>query len=388
MLKRKITRKRKIIYIILGSFLILLIAARIALPYILLKAVNRELKKIPGYTGQVDDLDVALIRGAYKLKGLNLMKTGGKVPVPFFSADIVDLSIEWKALFHGRIVGKIIVDHAVLNFVKGPTEETSQTKIDRKWTTVVDHLMPLKLNRFEINNSEIHYRDFHTKPKVDIFTKDVHIIAQNLSNVNKNNEELPSTAEGTATVYGGHAKVTMKLNPLNNSPTFDAKAEMVGLDITHLNNYLEAYGKLDVKQGTISIYTEAEAKDKKIIGYTKPIIKDLKVVNWEKDKDQPLKLAWEAVVGAVAWIFKNHEKDQLATRAEFEGDIKNPDVNTWYIIGQILKNAFIQALYPALENSVNINQLNSKKQPETEMKKQLEASSKDFPGKSKKSEKK
>ncbi|MFI5152963.1 MAG: DUF748 domain-containing protein [Chitinophagales bacterium] len=378
MRKGKISGKRKFLVIILGSLLILLIAARIALPYILLRAVNRELTKIPGYTGKVDDLDVSLIRGAYKLKGLNLVKTGGKVPVPFFSADIIDLSIQWNALLHGRIVGEIVVDHVVLNFVKGPTEETSQTKIDKKWTDVVDHLMPLKLNRFEIINSEIHYRDFYSKPKVDIYAKEVHILAQNLSNVNKNKEALPSTAEGTAKVYGGHAKVSMKLNPLNNSPTFDANAEMVGLDITNLNNFLEAYGKLDVKQGTISIYTEAAAKDKKIIGYTKPIIKDLKVVNWEKDKDQPLKLAWEAVVGTVAWIFKNHEKDQLATKAEFEGNIKNPDVSTWYIIGQLLQNAFIQALYPALENSVNVNQLNSRKMPDTELKKQYEKSSKGY----------
>jgi hypothetical protein len=61
------------------------------------------------------------------------------------------------------------------------------------------------------------------------------------------------------------------------------------------------------------------------------------------------------MVGAFNWVVKNHSKDQLATRAEFSGDLRDPNVDTWYIIGQVLRNGFIQALYPALENSVNIN---------------------------------
>ncbi len=50
----------------------------------------------------------------------------------------------------------------------------------------------------------------------------------------------------------------------------------------------------------------------------------MKVVNWEKDKDKPLKISYEAVAGAIAWIFKNHNKEQLATKVEFEGNIRNP----------------------------------------------------------------
>jgi len=343
------------------------------LPHFVLKWVNKELTKIPGYEGHVDDIDIALIRGAYKIKGLELNKTGGKIPVPFFAADVIDLSVEWRSLFHGRIVGKILVHHPTLNFVNGPTEATTQTKISKNWTDVVDDFMPLKLNRFEIFDGEIHYRDFHSSPKVNIYCKDVHIIAQNLSNVNKDKELLPSAVDATASVYGGHAKLEMKIDALNPVPTFDVKAELVGLDITNLNNFIDAYANLDVKQGTISIYTEAAAKNNKITGYTKPIIKDLKVVNWEKDKDKPLKIVWEVVVGAVAWVFKNHEKDQLATKAVFEGDLKDPSVDVWYLIGQILRNAFIQALYPALENSVNIHSLD-KKQPDTPLKREFEKS--------------
>ena len=350
-------RRRNLWLIILGSLLVILIAFRIALPYILLRFVNKELQTIPGYTGHVDDIDVHLIRGAYTIKTINLDKTGGKIPVPFFSAEVIDLSVEWSAIFHGRIVGKIIVRHPILNFAKGPTEETSQTGIPTKpWTKVVGDLMPLKLNRFEIFDGEVHYRDFYSTPKVNIYATDIHILAENLSNAKHQKEELPSTVEATCGgIYGGHADLHMKMDALNQYPTFSAKAELLDMDITKLNDFLSAYAKLTVRSGTISIYTEAAAKDQKITGYTKPIIKDLHVVNWKDDKGHPLKLAWEGLVGAVAWVIKNHGKDQLATRAEFSGDLKDPNVNTWYIIGQLLRNGFIQALYPALENDININ---------------------------------
>jgi hypothetical protein len=350
-------KTRKTLFIILGSLLVLLIAARIALPYILLKLVNKELQHIPGYTGHVDDIDVALIRGAYKIKNIKLEKTGGKIPVPFFSAPLIDLSIQWESLFHGRIVGEIEVDQPVLNFVKGPTEETSQTKIDSSWTDVVKKLMPLKLNKFEIVEGQIHYRDFHSKPAFDIYTNQVHILAENLNNAEKNKELLPSTITASADVYGGKATASMKMDALAKTPTFEGKAKLEGLNLANLNNFIDAFAKFDIKSGEISIYTEAAAKDGRITGYTKPIIKNLKVLNWEKDKDKPLKIAYEAVVEAVAWVFKNHNKEQLATRVEFEGNIKKPNIDIWELIGQVLKNAFIQALYPSLENSVSINSL-------------------------------
>jgi Domain of Unknown Function (DUF748) len=360
-MKKKLSHKRKVLLIILGSVLLLLIALRIALPYILLKLVNKELSHIPGYTGHVDDLDVALIRGAYKLKHIKLEKTGGKVPVPFFTAELVDLSLQWASLFHGRIVGKIEVDQPVLNFVKGPTEETSQTKIDSSWTDVVKKLMPLKLNKFEIVEGQIHYRNFHSKPTFDIYAKNVQILAENLSNAEKNKQVLPSTVTATADVYGGKATASMKMDALAKTPTFDGKATLVGLNLTNLNNFIDAFAKFDIKSGEISIYTEAAAKNGKITGYTKPIIKNLKVLNWEKDKEKPLKIAYEAVVEAVAWVFKNHNKDQLATRVEFEGNIKKPNIDIWSLIVEVLKNAFIQALYPSIENSINLNSLNGKK---------------------------
>ncbi|MEO8404102.1 MAG: DUF748 domain-containing protein [Chitinophagaceae bacterium] len=365
MFKKKLTRKRKITYIILGSLIVLLIAFRIALPYILLKYVNKQLTRIEGYRGHVEDIDVALFRGAYVIKEIKLDKTGGKIPVPFFKANKMDLSIQWNALLHGRVVAEIIVDRPVLNFVNGPSKETTQTSVDKSWIDVVDKLIPFKLNRFEIHDGEIHYKDFYSSPKVDLAAKNVEIVAENLSNTKHAKDTLPSTARATASVYDGTAKLEMKIDPLAKKPTYDMNVTLTAVSLVKVNDFLKAYGNFDAEKGTIGLYTEAAAKDGLISGYTKPIIKDLKVVSWKEDKDKPLKLVWESLIEVVGFILTNHKKDQIATKASFEGRIGEADVSTFAIIGQLLRNAFIQALYPSLENSININTINEKEEHKT-----------------------
>jgi len=335
---------------------VVLIVFRLFLPYIVLNIVNDKLANIEGYTGHVVDIDLALIVGSYKIKDIKLEKTGGKIPVPFFAADVIDLSIEWKALFNGGLVGEIEVSRPILNFVKGPTEATSQTKIDKEWQDIVNELMPLKLNRFEIFEGEIHYLDYHSSPKVDVFTKNIHILAENLSNVTDSTNLLPSTVTGSASIYGGKATMNMKLDALNKVPTFDINAEMKGLNLVEVNDFLKAYGNFDVQKGTFGVYTEAAAKDGKIIGYTKPIIKDLDVIEWEQEKEDPLtQKLWESIIGFGGWIFKNKSEDQVATEIQFEGVLKDPNVDIFSIIGGTLRNAFIEALYPSLEQTININ---------------------------------
>ncbi len=335
---------------------VVLIVFRLFLPYIVLNIVNDKLANIKGYTGHVVDIDLALIVGSYKIKDIKLEKTGGKIPVPFFAADVIDLSIEWKALFNGGLVGEIEVSRPILNFVKGPTEATSQTKIDKEWQDIVNELMPLKLNRFEIFEGEIHYLDYHSSPKVDVFTKNIHILAENLSNVTDSTNLLPSTVTGSASIYGGKATMNMKLDALNKVPTFDINAEMKGLNLVEVNDFLKAYGNFDVQKGTFGVYTEAAAKDGKIIGYTKPIIKDLDVIEWEQEKEDPLtQKLWESIIGFGGWIFKNKSEDQVATEIQFEGVLKDPNVDIFSIIGGTLRNAFIEALYPSLEQTININ---------------------------------
>lgn len=358
--KKKIT-KRKTFLIVTVSLIVLIIGFRLWLPYLVLDKVNAELKKIEGYTGSVGDIDIFLLAGSYTIIDLKLTKSSGKIPVPFFAARTIELSVEWKALLSGEIVGEIEVQEPVLNYVKGPTKTTTQTSIDKSWIGVVDNLMPLRINRLTIHDGNIHYRDFHSSPKVDVEMKHAGILATNLTNVEDKETMLPATVRGSAALYDGEITLNMRLNPLSKEPAFDMNAEMTSMGLQNLNDFLKAYGNFDVQKGTFSLYVEAATRDNKIIGYAKPIIKDMQVAQWKKEEGTVLQTVWETVVEFAAWVFKNHPKDQIATQVEFEGSLKNPDVDTWTIIGEILQNAFIKALIPTLENSISIGKVKEAK---------------------------
>src|SRR4051812_34662481 len=88
--------------ITVGVIVVVLVAARLALPHFVLKYVNRKLDELHGYGGRVADVDIWLIRGAYTIKGVNIVKKAENgPPEPFVAADNIDLSVDWSELFHG-----------------------------------------------------------------------------------------------------------------------------------------------------------------------------------------------------------------------------------------------------------------------------------------------
>src|SRR5688572_3964771 len=128
----------------------LLVAVRAVLPIAIERFANETLDDLEGYSGHIEDVDLALIRGAYVIEGVQVVKTGGKVPVPFFSASEIDLSVQWGALLDGRIVSEIDVRSPKVNFVTEPSGKDakspdqkqakasqSQTEPASNWTDVV-----------------------------------------------------------------------------------------------------------------------------------------------------------------------------------------------------------------------------------------------------------
>jgi hypothetical protein len=89
------------------------------------------------------------------------VKTNGDVPVPFFSAPLIDFNVQWKALmFEHSFVGEIQLSRPKMNLVNGPTEATRQAPVDEPWAQKIKQLYPLKINRFSVQDSQVHYRDF------------------------------------------------------------------------------------------------------------------------------------------------------------------------------------------------------------------------------------
>ena len=348
-------RKSRLKLKILLSIVALLIVVRIFLPYIALHYANKTLASMDGYFGHIDDIDLAIYRGAYVIKDIYIDKldSTSQQRVPFISSQVIDLSVEWISLFHGRIVGELEFTDPVLIFTKDKAEPAAIQKDTNDFRKVLKDFMPLKINRFQIINGKIQYIDSTSSPKVNIAMTNTQVLAENLSTV-QDTALLPARVTASADVYKGKLELKMKLDPLAESPTFDMNAELQNTSLPDLNDFLKAYAKFDVHAGTFGLYTEVASKDGKYKGYVKPIIKDLDVIGDEDRHDSFFNKLYEAVVGAAGVILKNSEEEQVATKVPIEGEYGETTVGTWRAIIEVLRNAFIQALYPSIDHEITI----------------------------------
>ncbi len=316
-----------------------------------------------GYNGHVEDIDIWLIRGAYVINDIKIWETDSssysKDSFPFFKANAIDLSLEWKSLFRGRIVGKVQMTNPVINFTQKPVD-TSNIKSDTAdFRELVRNIMPLTINYFKIKNGEIHYIDRYTSPKVDLLMNRIFSTATNLSNVSNKDTLLPSHIHADGKAYDGLFRLDINLDPLNKIPTFDFNAELTDLNLVKVNDFLKAYAYMDVSAGTFSIYTEFAAKNGKFSGYIKPLIKEIKIDPWSPGESLKRSL-WETVVSGVAFVLTNHRTDEIGTKVEMDGKFNNPKIGIVNSIKYLIVNAYIQALKPTIDNTININNAGNK----------------------------
>ncbi|HZB13210.1 MAG TPA: DUF748 domain-containing protein [Chryseolinea sp.] len=346
---------------------VLLICIRLVLPYVVLHFANKNLASIPGYYGHIEDIDLALIRGAYRIDSIYLNKQDSitKKQTRFFSASAIDLSLEWRALFSGAIVGELIFERPNLRFTREKVEPKDVGKDSSDLKDLKKDFMPLQVNRFEILNGNVRYLDSTSNPKVDILMTNIHVVATNLRNSYDSSTLLPAKVIARADVYEGEFSFSMNINPLAKRPTFDLNAEIKDTNLVLLNDFFKAYAKIDVNKGKFGMYTEVAAKEGAFKGYVKPVIKDLDVLGHEDRDDNVFRKMWEGLAGLAGQVFKNQSKDQVATKIPFEGRLDNPETDIWVTIINVLQNAFIQAIQPSIDSQINIASVETPK-PEKE----------------------
>jgi hypothetical protein len=332
------------------------------MPSLVKSYVNRQLRKGPDYTGSVRSVDINLWRGAYVIHGLRILKVNGQVPVPFFYTPRMDLSVQWKELFHGSVVGEIYMDKPELNFVAGPTSEETQTGEDKDWRKTVESLFPFRLNKFVITSGEIHFRNFHSRPPVNIFIHDLQSVATNLNNSRDVVDKLPAGVVARGRTLGdGQLSVVLHLNAFAAAPTYKLEASITNMNLAALNDFFKAYGKFDVERGTAAIFTEIASADGHYEGYVKPLFENIDVFSWQKEKRKNiLQIFWQAIVGTAVQIFKNQPKDRLATIVPISGDYNQKSTDMLSAVGGVLKNAFVRALVPRIEHSVQFEEVEQK----------------------------
>lgn len=338
---------------------VLLVAARIALPYVLRNAINDRLAKIPEYRGHVESVHVAIWRGAYALKNLSIVKIDAGQTVPFFSARTIDFSLAWRELFHRKIVSDIYLESPRLNFIQTANPQTTQVAADKRWQEVIQDIFPIDINHLEVVDGRVRYQNNTLKPEVNFFVNDMRLIASGLRNrPAETNDEMPAklTLQGES-VGNGHLIVAGQAEPLADKPRFELRVTLDEVSLPALNDFLRAYAKVDVSAGALQVYMEMAARDGRFQGYVKPFLSEVNFKSAGDDKNGFGHRLWEWIVSGAMKLLKNGDTDQVATRVPFAGEFGNTQIGVWKTIVGALRNGFVEALPAVLENSVKSDKI-------------------------------
>src|SRR5947209_4444414 len=134
--RKRRSRWRKV-GVVLLILVVLLGIGRAMLPWAVRRYVNRTLDQSPLYQGKIGDVELHLWRGAYSIRDIRIIKMTGDVPVPLFSSPRVEFSVEWNALLHRKLVGRMLMEQPELNFVDAPDASEAQTGAGGPWLQII-----------------------------------------------------------------------------------------------------------------------------------------------------------------------------------------------------------------------------------------------------------
>ncbi len=207
----------------------------------------------------------------------------------------------------------------------------------------------VRAEHMRVTKSEVGITNKSATPPFRVFFTDVDLAIDNFTN---------QRAEGIGKIHltgkfmgSGHTTATLGFRPTPAGPDFDLLLKLEQTDMTRMNPLLRQYGKFDVVEGSFSLYSELHGKAGHVTGYVKPLFKDVKAYDPEQDRDKSfVKKLYERLVNAATKILKNFPRKEVATKVDVAGRVDQPQTSTLQAIGNLLRNAFIQAILPGLEH--------------------------------------
>jgi hypothetical protein len=348
-------RRRNKYLLTLGIVVALLVAIRLALEPVLLDYVNDKLDALEAYDGHIEDLDLALLRGGYDIKGIEIVKTGAGQPVPFIKADRIEATVEWHSLLRGSLVAEGDLYRPQVNLVQAESEQRSQLGKEVNWVDQFKELFPFRFNTVRIHDGTLTFRAPGIQSKDALKARHIDGALSNLTNVADSTKETFARFGFTAEVlHGGKAKIEGSIDPLTPKPTFDVNLNLKNVDLPQVNPWLTKYLKADAEKGEFELYMEIAAADGKFKGYAKPVMRDVNIYSNEEPEKNPLKRLWEGIVDVAADVLENREEDQVAARIPLSGTIEKPNADLFATISSVLHNAFVSAFARSLEGSISV----------------------------------
>lgn len=200
-----------------------------------------------------------------------------------------------------------------------------------------------------VKNGEVGYVNTSTNPPYRIFFNNLEM---NVSGKNTYSETEKSELHLSGKFMGsGNVMLDGVFRSDMETPDFEMKLKIEKTDMKTLNKLFKAYGEFDVEKGKFSLFSELKVHKGQVRGYIKPFFENPEVFDLSQEKtDNLFQQMYEGIVGGLSSLLESTPREQVATKTEISGNLKNVNVSTWELVFNLVKNAFFDSLTPAFEN--------------------------------------
>ena len=340
---------------IFWTLLILVIIVRITAPRIILQQTNKFLSDFsPVYKGHIEDLNLGIIRGAYEIRGFELLIKGNK-PERFIHAHSIDVSVAWREIFKGRLVTDIILDKLDVTLTKNTLDSFSKAKEQAKNDTkkATSKIFPVKVESLEVKNSTFEFADVISIPEEKRWR---------LTEIQGRGSNLTPSEKSTRTLATLQGKIfdqaiiraVANLELLKSPMQWDLDLELKDFNLPSANKVLSHKLPLTITTGTLDLYGEVISKENRIEGYVKPFLKKADIVA-DKEKFHGFKHGTIEISSAAAnLIFRSAKERTVATKINFSYDNSDIKINSAKAFNEALKNGFLEEIPEGLDEEITL----------------------------------
>jgi hypothetical protein len=304
--------------------------------------------------------------------GARAQYTITNVPLSAFDPEIRQINIDVKGgrlasdglLEYSPKITRVDVNNAsiadvTIGYVHSPAtqkQEAQRVKATGKEIEKQNNrpAVDITVRELDISKSNFAYTDQTSNPNYKLFINDTDLTLKNLAN---HQQQGPAQVSLRGKFMGsGDTSIAGDFLASQQGPAIDLKVAIQNTDLPSMNDLLRSLGRFDVAAGKVSVYSQVAIKDGNIDGYVKPMFAGLQVYDYQKDKGTGvLHQAKELAIGGASHLFKNRSTEKVATDVDLKGKLTSPDIDTWQALGQILRNAFIEAIIPGFDRAVASN---------------------------------
>lgn len=308
--------------------LVLLVAFRLALPYIITRYVNNQLTN-DQFIGSTKGTKVSILDASFELDTLRLInKENGNAPLLQITRTLV--TIDWSAILDGKFASHMVLDQPTLNIEPIKKESVSLVSL----MSVINDISPIRTNRIQINSGKV-IREPSTEP-LTVLLHNLQLDALNL--IPASNDTLHGRVYLQALSVGdGQLNAAMKINTLPTMPDIEIDARWENVKVEVLNQLFDSTAASDARKGQLSLYSELICIDGKVSGYVKPVIKNFSVSG---SADRNRNATFEKVISLL-------ESTYLASKTTgspsmvVQGEI-SPEDEYWRSLWMIFSNTFVE----------------------------------------------